>query len=409
MRKAIVMAGGQGSHLWPLTLTRPNPLVPVANRPVIAHIFHWLRSHAVSEVLVTLHDRANDVRRALGDGHSFGLKIAYQVEDEPLGTAGCVKAAAEWIAGESFLIASSDAITDVDVSALREKHRESGAWMTLGLKRMHDPSRYGVVDLDGRGAVLRFQERPGPGQMFNHLVNTGIYCVEPQVLVQIPAGRAVDWSEDIFPRLLVKQHALYGHELHGYWRDIDSIHEYRQGQRDVLEGALRAGVPGIELQPHLWIGLNTHLAPGAAVKRHVLLGPGCRIEPGVLLLPGTVLGPGTVVRRGTCIQGAILGAGCVVGPRALIRNCIVDDQVQIGANCIVDRGAVIGRGCQLAADSRVGAGLRIKPGQVLHRLARGSLPPGSRCAASEPAADPSPASRALKPPALPSPRPVGIS
>ena len=140
MRKAIVMAGGQGSRLRPLTLTRPKPLVPVANRPVMAHILDWLRRHDFSEVLVTLHYRAEDIRRAFGDGRCLGLKITYRVEEEPLGTAGSVKFAEDWVGGEPFLIASGDALTDLDLADLRRRHRESGAWLTLGLKPVEDPS-----------------------------------------------------------------------------------------------------------------------------------------------------------------------------------------------------------------------------------------------------------------------------
>src|SRR5215212_7987463 len=177
MRKAIVMAGGQGSRLRPLTLTRPKPMVPVANRPVMAHILDWLRSHGFSEVLVTLHYRADDIRRAFGDGRSLGLKITYRVEDEPLGTAGSVKFAQDWIANEPFLIASGDALTDLDLAPLLQRHRDTGAWLTLGLKHVEDPSQYGVVATAEQGRVTRFQEKPGAGRAFSNLANTGIYCV----------------------------------------------------------------------------------------------------------------------------------------------------------------------------------------------------------------------------------------
>jgi mannose-1-phosphate guanylyltransferase / phosphomannomutase len=365
MRKAIVMAGGQGSRLWPLTLTRPKPLVPVANQPVIAHILHWLRGHGFSEVLVTLHYRANDIRRALREGPSFGLTITYEVEDEPLGTAGCVKAAEHWIAGEPFLIASGDALTDVDLTALQRKHRESGAWLTLGLKRVHDPSHFGVVEVANGGSVVRFQEKPGPGRAFSNLVNTGIYCIEPQVLTRVPRGRAADWSHEIFPLLLAEGQPLYGHELHGYWRDIGSLREYYRGQQDFLAGAIHMEAPAIKVGPHLWVGVNAHMAPGAVVKGPALLGAGCRIEPEALILPGSMLGAGTVVHRGACIAGAILGAGCVVGSGALLRDCIVDDEVEIGPHCVVQSRAVVGRGCYLEAGAQVSAGRRIEPSTVL--------------------------------------------
>jgi mannose-1-phosphate guanylyltransferase / phosphomannomutase len=365
MKRAIVMAGGQGSRLWPLTATRPKPLVPVANRPVIAHILHWLRRHDFSEVLIALHYRAEDLRRALGTGRGFGLRITYQVEKEPLGTAGCVKAAEAWIAGEPFLIASGDALTDVDLTPLLRQHGTRRAWVTLGLKRVHDPSHYGVVGLDAEGRVQQFQEKPGPGRAFSNLVSTGIYCVDAHVLRRIPPGRSVDWSHDIFPALLAEQPSLYGHELHGYWRDIGSIPEYLQGQRDVLAGALHADLPGTERYHQVWIGPQAHLAPGSVVSPPVLVGPGCRIEPQARLLPGTVLGAGTTVGWGAWIEGAVLGAGCVVGPGARLRDCVVDDQVQIGAGCVVEGGAVIGRGSRLAASAAVSHGCRIAPGQTL--------------------------------------------
>lgn len=215
MRKAIVMAGGRGSRLRPLTLTRPKPLVPVANRPVMAHILEWLRDHGFSEVLVTLHYRAADVCRAIGDGRSFGLKITYQVEEEPVGTAGSVKLAESWIANEPFLVASGDALTDVNLIRFIQRHRETGAWLTLGLKHVQDPSQYGVVELDGRGRVLRFQEKPGIGRAFSHLANTGIYCVEPEVLERVPRGQACDWSRDVFPQLLAEGLPLFGHAATG--------------------------------------------------------------------------------------------------------------------------------------------------------------------------------------------------
>jgi mannose-1-phosphate guanylyltransferase/phosphomannomutase len=323
MRKAIVMAGGQGTRLRPLTLTRPKPMMPVANRPVMAHILDWLKAHGFSEVLITLHYRAEDIRRAFGDGRSLGLKITYRVEEEPLGTAGSVKFAEDWISGEPFLIASGDALTDLDLSSLLRRHRETGAWLTLGLKQVQDPSEYGVVALDGRGRVTRFQEKPGPGRAFSNLANTGIYCVEPEVLSRIPTGRPYDWSRDVFPQLMAEGLPLFGHGLDGYWCDIGSINDYRRGQRDALEGAVRVTLPGEPVRPGIWMGPNVRIAPGAVIEGPVLIGAGCRIERDALILPGTVLGEHSIVRAGACVWNATLGADCEVGPGAVVRDCVI--------------------------------------------------------------------------------------
>lgn len=393
MRKAIVMAGGQGSRLRPLTLARPKPLVPVANRPVLAHILDWLRGHGFSDVLVTLHYRAEDIRRAVGDGRAFGLKIAYRVEEEPLGTAGSVKLAEDWIGGEPFLIASGDALTDLDLDALRRQHRESGAWLTLGLKRVEDPSAYGVVALDGRGRVTRFQEKPGPGEAFSQLANTGIYCVEPRVLTEVPPGRACDWSREVFPRLLAEGRPLFGQVLDGYWCDVGSMEEYRRGQWDALKGTVRVALPATGVSAGVWFGANARIAPGAVVQGPVLLGADCRIERDAWVLPGSVIGDRTIVRAGACVGGAVLGKGCRIGPGAVVRDSVLDDGVWVGAGGAVAEGAVIGRGCRLAAGVRVGDGQRVEPAQWLDLVAGPIM-----------AESPRPASR---PPARRSPRPTG--
>jgi mannose-1-phosphate guanylyltransferase/phosphomannomutase len=365
MRKAIVMAGGQGSRLRPLTLHRPKPLVPVVNRPVLAHILAWLRRHEVAEVLLTLHYRADDIRRAFGDGRSLGLQLTYRTEKEPLGTAGSVKFAEDWIGGEPFYIVSGDALTDLDLRALRRQHRQTGAWLTLGLKQVQDPSEYGVVALDDRGRVVRFQEKPGPGQAFSNLANTGIYCVEPHVLERIPRGRAYDWSRQVFPQLLAEGLPLYGSGLSGYWCDIGSLADYRRGQREALEGAVRVELPGIEVRPGVWAGRSVRIAPGAMVEGPVLIGPGCRIERDAMVLPGSVLGEYTVVHAGACVSEATLGARCRIGPGAVVRDCILDEEVSVGAACAVSEGAVVGRRCQLMPGTCLSDGQRVPPEQVL--------------------------------------------
>jgi mannose-1-phosphate guanylyltransferase/phosphomannomutase len=365
MRKAIVMAGGQGSRLRPLTLTRPKPMMPVANRPVMAHILDWLKGHGFSEVLVTLHYRADDIRRAFGDGRSLGLKITYRVEEEPLGTAGSVKFAEDWIAGEPFLIASGDALTDLDLTALTGRHRKTGAWLTLGLKHVEDPSQYGIVILDDRGRVSRFQEKPGASQAFSNLANTGIYCVEPQVLEKVPRGRPYDWSRDVFPQLMAEGLPLFGHMLDGYWCDIGSITDYRRGQRDALEGAVRVALPGQPVRPGVWIGSNVRIAPGAVIEGPVLIGAGCRIERDALILPGSVLGERTIVRAGACVWNAVLGAECEIGPSAVVRDCILGEETRVGAACSVSDGAVVGRGCRLTAAARVQDGEHLEPDQLV--------------------------------------------
>jgi mannose-1-phosphate guanylyltransferase/phosphomannomutase len=339
--------------------------MPVANRPVLAHILDWLRHHGFTDILLTLHYRADDIRRACGDGRTLGLKLTYRVEEQPLGTAGSVKFAEDWIGGEPFLIASGDALTDLDLTSLIRHHRRTGAWFTLGLKPVEDPSQYGVVELDRRGRVARFQEKPGPGHAFSKLANTGIYCVEPQVLGRIPVGRAYDWSRDVFPHLLSDGLPLYGRALDGYWCDIGSMDDYRRGQRDALRGAVQVSLPGASVRPGIWMGSNVRVAQGVVIEGPALIGMGCRIEKDALVLPGSVLGDHTIVRAGACVWNAVVGAECEIGANAVVRDCVIGEETRVGSQSSVTDGAVVGRGCRLAAGTRIAEGQRLEPDQVI--------------------------------------------
>jgi mannose-1-phosphate guanylyltransferase / phosphomannomutase len=364
MRKAIVMAGGQGERLRPLTSRRPKPLVSILNRPLLGHILEWLKGHGFTDVLITLHYRADEIRRAVAEAtersasgiRTRGLRITCQVEDRPMGTAGSVKLAEAWLDGEPFLVVSGDVLTDVDLAALQRRHRQSGAWLTLGVKAVEEPSRFGVVERDPHGRVLRFQEKPARGTASSTLVNTGIYCVEPQVLARVRKEQNCDWSRDVFPGLLAEGRPLFAEELAGYWCDVGTFASYALGQQDALQGRVRVSVPGVVLVPGVWIGSNASIAPGVVLKGPVLVGAGCRIERDAQVLPGTVLGEDTLVRSGACVKGAILGGGCRVGPGSVVWDSILDEDVWIGAGCSVTEGAVMGRGCRLTRGMHVAAG-----------------------------------------------------
>jgi mannose-1-phosphate guanylyltransferase/phosphomannomutase len=368
MMKAIVMAGGQGSRLWPLTATRPKPLVSVANRPVMTYLLEWLRHYDVTEVLVTLHYRAADICRTFGEGRALGLTIAYHVEEQPLGTAGAVKAAEAWIDGEPYLVVSGDGLTELDLRTLCRQHRQSGAMLSIGLTRVEDPSAYGVVELNDEGYVSRFQEKPRPGEAFSSLVNTGIYCMEPQVLCHVPEERPWDWSRDAFPRFLERGIAVFGQELKGYWCDVGNVTAYRRAQRDMLSRAAQGQglLPAArQLTEGVWAEPDVQIAPGAVIEGPVLLGADVRIEREARVLAGSIIGARTVVRAAARVEGAVIGARCQIGAGALVRDAVIDDETALAPGCWVTGGSVIGRGCRLGPDVRLGEGRRIAPDQAI--------------------------------------------
>jgi len=260
--KAVVMAGGAGSRLRPLTMGRPKPMVPLVNKPVMAHILDLLKLHNLTRIAATLQYMANDIQDYFGDGSTFDVELTYFIEGEPLGTAGSVKNAQPFL-DEPFVVISGDAVTDIDLSALINFHREKGALVTIALYRVPNPLEYGVVITDDDGRIIQFLEKPGWAEVISDWVNTGIYVLEPEVLDYIPQGQPFDFSKDLFPMLLKKGAPLFGYKASGYWCDIGNIQEYVRASFDFLEGKVNLAEPGQRLAPGIWVGKGGGTAPDA--------------------------------------------------------------------------------------------------------------------------------------------------
>src|SRR5438270_2045067 len=241
--KAVVMAGGEGSRLRPLTSRYPKPLVPVVGTPVIEHILRLLRDHGIRQVVVTLAYLGADVRNHLGDGSELDMEIEYVLEDRPLGTAGSVRNAASLL-DETFLVISGDAMTDLDLTSVIYRHREREAMASIVLHQVPNPLEYGVLVTDDHGTVKRFREKPSWGEVFSDHANTGIYVVEPKVLEHIKPDTPADWSQDVFPAMLKRRQRLHGIVVDDYWCDIGSIQSYLQANWDALDGRVRCHIPG---------------------------------------------------------------------------------------------------------------------------------------------------------------------
>jgi dTDP-glucose pyrophosphorylase len=235
--KAVIMAGGMGSRLQPLTIGCPKPMVDFVDKPVLVHILDLLKRHNFVQVIITSHYMADYIKNYIGDGSRMGMKIQYAVEEAPLGTAGSVKNAEVYLDDEAFLVISGDAITDIDLSGMLLFHREKKALATLALKHVSNPHEYGVVVTDNEGRVRDYSEKPNPEYVQSHTVNTGIYVLEPEVLALMEPNRRYDFSIDIFP-LILKQNALFGYFSNGYWRDIGTMPSYLRATADALSGKI---------------------------------------------------------------------------------------------------------------------------------------------------------------------------
>lgn len=306
--KAVIMAGGVGSRLHPLTHHRPKPMLPVANAPVMEHIVRLLRKHGFRDVTATLQYMPWFIQSHFGDGAPWGVSMSYQVEREPLGTAGGVRALARDL-DDTYLIISGDALTDFDLTSLLHFHRRHDALVTMALRRVEDVRQFGVVDVDGEGRIRRFQEKPAPSEAFSNLCNTGIYVIEGRALAAVPAGTPWDFARNLFPLLLARGERLFGCELAGYWCDIGTPASYVQANWDCLTGQVEVEIPGHPMGHGVWLGDGVELGRGVRVEGPALIGDGVRIGRGTRVGPLTILGSGASVEETASLEGALLWDG----------------------------------------------------------------------------------------------------
>jgi mannose-1-phosphate guanylyltransferase / phosphomannomutase len=358
--KAVVMAGGEGSRLRPLTINRPKPMVPVVDRPVIAHIFELLKLHGITEVVVTVQYLANYIQDFFGDGSTFGMKIDYSVEETPLGTAGSVKMA-EHLLDEPFVVISGDALTDFDLSQIIAAHKANRALATITLTRVANPLDYGLVIVDEQGRVQQFLEKPSWGEVFSDTVNTGIYVLDPAILRSMPPHRVVDWSKDVFPQLLAEGVPLYGHIAEGYWTDVGTIEAYMRACGDYMAGKLNLPRVGRDLGGGVWINDDVEIAPDAHLHGPIYLGQGVKIKSGVVINGPAMVRDYTIVDSRASIDRSLIWRNSYIGERAELRGAIVLKQCNIKSRAVLFEGSVIGDSTVVNAGAVIQPGVKIWP------------------------------------------------
>ncbi|NLM46472.1 MAG: NTP transferase domain-containing protein [Firmicutes bacterium] len=358
--KAIIMAGGEGSRLRPLTCDRPKPMVPLMNRPLMEHIVALLKRYGLKNIGVTLQYLPEQIRDYFGDGRDFGVTMQYFVEDSPLGTAGSVKNAGAFL-DETFLVISGDALTDFDLQKAIAFHRQKGGVATLVLTSVATPLEYGVVITEQDGRIVRFLEKPSWSEVFSDTVNTGIYILEPEVLRFIPEGKMFDFARDLFPLLMQDGYTLYGYVAEGYWCDIGSIKQYQAAHLDVLQGKVRLELLLPEAEPGILLGEDVVIEPGARLAPPVFVGSGSRIESGAHVGEYSVLGSGTQVASGASVKRSILFRNTYVGPGAEVRGAVLCNRVRVMSGASLFEGAVVGDDCVLEENVTVKPDVKIWP------------------------------------------------
>jgi len=361
--------GGEGTRLRPLTCNTIKAMVPVLNRPFLEHLLHYLKGHGIADIILAMSYLPDPIQGYFGDGNEMGVRLAYLIEEEPLGTAGAVKNA-EALLDEPFLMLNGDIFTELDITAMIDFHQERKAKATIAVTPVDDPTAYGLIETDAEGRITRFLEKPSWEEVTTNMINAGTYVLEADILAQIPPQKEVSIERETFQQLLAQGEPMYAYSSSVYWLDMGTPEKYLKLHHDLLLGKALSLSSWGSVTESIQIGSNSTIHPSAEIKGPVLIGESCVIAQGVEVRGPAVLGPQCEVAEGATIEGAILWHDSKVGKKAILRNCIVashshiQEESEILDNCVLGDNVIVGRNNKLAQGTKIWPDKQIEPDTI---------------------------------------------
>ncbi len=369
--KAVIMAGGFGTRLRPLTSNIPKPMVPMVNKPMMEHIVELLKAHGIKDIVSALFYQPNVITTYFGDGSAWDINMHYRKAEADYGTAGCVRFSKEFL-DERFIVISGDVLTDFDLTAALRFHEQKKAKATLLLTRVSNPLQYGVVLTREDGKITRFLEKPSWGEVFSDTINTGIYILEPDVLELIPEKQEFDFSKNLFPLLLERDLGLYGYIAEGYWKDIGSLNEYQDAHSDVLRGEVLLKIDG-EKHDNLLIGKGSTVeADPRHLTGNIVIGKNCHIHKGAVI-SNSVIGDGCELLPGAVVRNSIIWSWTTIGTRTELShdvigtNCFIGDDTTILENVFISDSCTIGKDSKLFSNIKLWPEKKVEEGSIVTR------------------------------------------
>jgi mannose-1-phosphate guanylyltransferase/phosphomannomutase len=335
-------------------------MMPVANRPMMEHIVELLKKHGFDDIVVTVAFQANAIRTYFGNGAEFGVRMVYATEENPLGTAGSVRNAMDEL-DEPFLVISGDVVTDIDLAAVVDLHRDKKALATIALKAMENPLEFGIVITREDGSIERFLEKPTWGQVFSDTINTGVYALQPDIFDYIEPDKPVDFSADVFPRLLDDGMPVFGYVAEGYWEDVGTLDAYIKAHQDVLDAQVGLDIPGFRLGDGIWLGEGSEIDPAATIDGPALIGDYCRIEAGAHLAEYSVLGSNVRVGADAFVERSVVHDNVYLGPGVRLRGAVVGRSSDLRRGARLEEGVVLGDECFVGEHAVINPGVKVYP------------------------------------------------
>ncbi|MFH1347168.1 MAG: NDP-sugar synthase [Candidatus Margulisiibacteriota bacterium] len=363
--KALIMAAGYGTRLEPLTLAVPKPMIPVVNIPTMQHNIELLKKHGFKDIVANIHYYPEQIENYFGDGHWLGINLTYSYEEQLLGTAGGVRRMAVDIAdiNDTFLVLSSDALTDINLKRIVSFHKKSKSLFTIALTEASDVSEFGVVIQDNEGRITGFQEKPNASEAKSNMVNAGVYVIEPEVLKMMPEG-FYDFGKQLFPRLVEENAAIYGYPMVEYWSDVGGLEKYIQSSYDAMKGAVSIRIPGRKVSRSTWIGAREKIDRSARFEGSVIIGDRCSIGKNVYI-KDSVIGDKCVIGDGAIITGSVLWSDTILEKGVHINQSVIGSWCHIGEEAKVLEASIVSNRSFIRKNSEIPSRTRLQPNSIV--------------------------------------------
>jgi NDP-sugar pyrophosphorylase family protein len=339
--KALILIGGLGTRLRPLTCSIPKPLLPIVNRPFLEYQFDLIKRHGIKEVVLCVAYMSAEFKRYFGNGSKFGLKIDYVYEKEPLGTGGAIKNASKYI-DQPFIIFNGDILTDIDLTKMKKYHQKTNSLATLALTRVKDPTIYGLVETDKKGCIERFLEKPTWDEVNCNTINAGVYLFEPEILDFIPKGINFSVERGLFPDLLKNKKKVSAFIFNSYWLDIGTVEKYLQAHQDIMQEHIKFKFPGRKINKNTWCGKNTSIPKTCAVEGKLICGNNVKIGDFSQFKGNTCLGDNVTIGKGGMVSDSVVLSGTKLGDGVKIERALIGEKCTIESNSNISTGAAIG-------------------------------------------------------------------
>ncbi len=366
--KGVIMAGGMGKRLRPLTCKIPKPMVPLVHKPVMEYCIELLKKNGVTEIAVTLQYKSEVIKNYFGDGSKYGVHLYYFEESTPLGTAGSIKNIEHFL-DERFIVISGDGLTDFDLNKGIMFHDEKRALVTIFMKRYTSPCDFGIIMTNEKNEVVRFHEKPSFNELFSNTVNTGIYVLDPNIFKYIQKGVTTDFSRDLFPYLLKKEGKIYGYKAEGYWCDVGNLNSYRQAQFDLLSKKVNVKLSGKEVREGIWLGENAVIEEGVTLQGPLSIGNGVVVRKGTLISSHSIIGNNSTIAINSTLEDSILWNDIYIGPYSELKGTTICKGVQLESSVSLSEDSVIGENCKISANALVQPEVKVWPNKEISEAA----------------------------------------